>query len=127
MGKYKILVIDDDPNILKLSSTILTHEGYDVVQAGSGAEALDKFRIQAPDMIIVDLMLPDMNGVEIIQTLKDKHNCSIPVIFLTGIITKEEEASHHLNITIKEKNHTVLAKPLDRAKLLAMTRNYLQG
>ncbi|MDZ4242681.1 MAG: response regulator, partial [Candidatus Omnitrophota bacterium] len=70
MKNRKILIIDDEPHVLKLCSLILSREGYQVVEASNGAEAIAKVEKDPPDLIIVDLMLPDMNGAEIIQAIR---------------------------------------------------------
>lgn len=127
MGRYKILAVDDDPKILKLISMILTPEGYEVIPAPSGAEALSAVQAQAPDMIIVDLVLPDMNGAEIIQAVREKFDCHAPAVFLTGMVTKDEELSRGIDIKVKDRNYSVLAKPLDKEKLLALVKNALEG
>src|SRR3990167_5570053 len=105
--KKKILIIEDDPQVLQLISLILTQEGYHVIKAGNGAEALRKIVQDYPEMIIADLILPDMNGAEVIQDARDKHACNAPVIFLTGMITKDEETAKDMKIKIKDTNYTV--------------------
>ncbi len=119
-NKKKILIIDDDPKILNLSSHILTAEGYLIVQASSGEEALKKIHQEQPDLIIVDVILPDMNGAEIIQEARNKYACRVPVIFLTGMITKTEEADTDMNIKIKDIDYIVIAKPYDKEKFVKM-------
>ena len=124
MANEKILIIDDDPRILDLSALILKAEGYQVIQSANGADALKKIQQASPDLLIVDLMLPDINGGEIVKVAREKFACKAPVIFLTGMITKEEEGQKS-TITIKDKNYTTLAKPFDQAKFLELVNSKL--
>jgi DNA-binding response OmpR family regulator len=125
-NKKKILIVDDDPKILNLSSVILKQEGYQVVQASNGADALKKVVEEQPDLIVVDLILPDMNGAEIIEAARNKCACKAPVIFLTGMITKKEENLEDMDIKIKDKNYTVIAKPYDQIKFLNLVSTQLK-
>ena len=127
MGKYRILAIDDDPKILKLVSAILIPEGYEVIQAQNGAEAISAAQTQLPDMIIVDLVLPDMNGAEIVRIIREKLGSNAPAVFLTGMVTKDEVDTSGMNIKVQGENYSVLAKPLDKAKLLNLIKDALEG
>jgi len=83
--KAKILVVDDEPDALDLIEFNLKSAGYDVVTAKDGAEALNKARAAAPDLIILDLMLPEMDGLEVCKTLRrEEKTARIPIIMLTA-------------------------------------------
>jgi two-component system alkaline phosphatase synthesis response regulator PhoP len=85
MDKKKILVVDDEPNIVKTVESRLKASGYDVVAAYDGEECLDKVHQEKPDLIILDLMLPKLNGHEIHKKLKaDNEYKDIPVVMLTA-------------------------------------------
>lgn len=122
MEEAKILVVDDDAHALDLSALILTNDGYQVFKASNGAEAIQKAQEVMPDLLVVDLMLPDMNGGEIVQALREKLQCQAPAIFLTGMITKEEESGEAAAIKINDANYATMAKPLDQDKFLALVR-----
>jgi DNA-binding response OmpR family regulator len=79
----KILVVDDEKNILKLYKAELEDEGYTVVTANSGKEALDVFRQENPDLVTLDIMMPDIDGIQVLRQLKQE-NPQVPVIMLTA-------------------------------------------
>jgi DNA-binding response OmpR family regulator len=81
----RVLVVDDVTRNLQVIGTMLRNEGYEVMPATSGAEALEGVRVQAPDLILLDLMMPEMDGLEVCRRLKaDATVRQIPVIFLTA-------------------------------------------
>src|SRR5690606_33706387 len=83
--KPKILVVDDEPDALELIEFNLKSTGYDVVTAADGAEALKKARVVAPDLILLDLMLPEIDGLEVCKILRrDASTAAIPIIMLTA-------------------------------------------
>lgn len=85
MNKEKILVVDDEEDILELVRYNLSSQGYTVLCAETGEIALEIARIETPDLIILDLMLPGINGLEVAEILKkDKKTCNIPIIMLTA-------------------------------------------
>ncbi len=79
----KILVVDDEKNILKLYKAELEDEGYSVISANSGAEALEIFSSENPDIVTLDILMPDMDGIHVLRLMKEK-NPKIPVIMLTA-------------------------------------------
>jgi DNA-binding response OmpR family regulator len=79
----KILVVDDEKNILKLYKAELEDEGYNVVTANSGKEALAVFQQEKPDLVTLDIMMPDIDGIQVLRQLKQE-NPQIPVIMLTA-------------------------------------------
>ena len=79
----KIRVVDDEKNILKLYKAELEDEGYNVVTANSGKEALEVFRQENPDLVTLDIMMPDIDGIQVLRQLKQE-NPQIPVIMLTA-------------------------------------------
>ncbi len=79
----KILVVDDEKNILKLYKAELEDEGYTVVSANSGAEALEVFERENPDIVTLDILMPDMDGIHVLRLMKEK-NPKIPIIMLTA-------------------------------------------
>ncbi len=83
--RTKILVVDDEKDIADSLGISLESEGYNVVKANTGHEAIEKARMEIPDLILLDIMLPDMNGYEITNKLrKDPLTKLIPIIMLTG-------------------------------------------
>jgi DNA-binding response OmpR family regulator len=79
----RILVVDDEKNILRLYQAELEDEGYEVVTANSGREALEVFDRENPDLVTLDILMPDMDGIQVLRYLKEKKP-SVPVIMLTA-------------------------------------------
>jgi len=86
----KILVIDDEQGIRNLLDTLLRRKGYDVVLAESGRKGLEVFRRERPDVVVLDLKMPGMDGLTVLQQVRSL-NPSQPVIILTGGRTPEME------------------------------------
>lgn len=85
MTKHRVLLVDDEPSIIKMVGKRLELSGYEVVAALDGEEGLAKARVGRPDVIILDLMLPKMNGMEVCATLKnDPQYRHIPIIIFTA-------------------------------------------
>jgi len=81
----KILIIEDDPDIMRLLSRTLSTAGYQVTQAYGGRDALRKAETIAPDLILTDLAMPQMSGVEVVEMLKGKpETAHIPIIAVTA-------------------------------------------
>ncbi len=84
MGK-KILVVDDDENILNLERTILEQKGFEVTTCGGGAEALEILAERVFDLVLLDVMMPEVDGFTVCRKIKDDPRLKdIPVIFLTA-------------------------------------------
>jgi len=101
---YKLLVVDDDKDIVETTKNLLSREGYVVVTALDGEEALNKIKEENPDIIILDLNLPKLNGFEVLKEVRDKFKDRWrPVIILSGATELESvkkcyslEADHYL-------------------------------
>ncbi|MCA9504049.1 MAG: response regulator transcription factor [Spirochaetaceae bacterium] len=82
---HRILVVDDEPDILELTRFALTREGYQVETASTGDEGLARMRRARPDLVVLDLMLPDVSGTEICRTMRGSSDLSgVPIIMLTA-------------------------------------------
>ncbi len=87
----KILIIEDDKFLRELISRKLTDEGYDITQAVDGEDGINKVKESQPDLILLDLILPSMDGFEVLSTIKSDDSVSaIPVIILSNLGQKEE-------------------------------------
>ena len=85
MGKGNILVVDDSPLVLDVISKFLSANGFGVLTAGDGIEAIEKAYRELPDLIVLDVMMPRMNGYQTCRLLKsDSETRSIPIIMLTA-------------------------------------------
>lgn len=81
-GRKKILVVDDEKRIVSIIRRNLEVDGFDVVEAYNGAQAIDKFRTTLPDLVVLDVMMPDMDGFTVLETIREIS--STPVIMLTA-------------------------------------------
>lgn len=79
----KVLVVDDDESILRLYKEELEDEGYEVFGAKSGKEAIEIFERESPDIVTLDILMPDMDGIAVLRTIKNR-NPNIPVIMSTA-------------------------------------------
>jgi DNA-binding response OmpR family regulator len=83
--KKKILVVDDEDDILQFLELVLREKGYDVVTAAGGQEALTRAQIEKPDLVLLDIMMPQMDGWEVLKLLRvDEETASIPVAMLSA-------------------------------------------
>ena len=111
---YKILVVDDDKQIVDFYRKLLLREGYEVAEAYDGEEALQKVASEKPDIVILDLIMPKLNGLDVLQEIRDKYREKwIPVIIVSGDTElKAVKKGYDL-----EANH-YLVKPVDAGHLL---------
>jgi diguanylate cyclase (GGDEF)-like protein/PAS domain S-box-containing protein len=117
-----ILIVDDEVQNRKLLETLLRPEGYATVAVASGEEALALIARQAPDLILLDIMMPGMNGYEVATALKaDPATSSIPIIMLTAMVDRAARLAS-LTAGVEE----FLTKPVDRAELWLRVRNLLR-
>jgi two-component system alkaline phosphatase synthesis response regulator PhoP len=122
MAKQKILVVDDEEDILELFRFNLTKEGFAVVCAASGEEALKSALSSRPDLILLDLLLPGMDGLEVARRLKhDVTTQEIPVIMVTA---KGEEADIVTGLEVGAEDY--ITKPFSRKVLIARVRAVLR-
>lgn len=85
MHKHTILVIDDEPDILKVTSIRLRKLGYNVLTAADGKQGLDTVRREIPDLVLLDLVMPFMNGAEVCEQIRSDHALKhIPIILFTA-------------------------------------------
>ena len=85
----KVLVADDESRIRKLVNDFLSKENYDIIEAGDGQEALDKFYEQSPDLVILDVMMPKFTGLEVCKEIRE--SSTVPIIILTAKDTESDE------------------------------------
>lgn len=111
--KQKILVIDDEPNIVELVKFHLQREGYHVITGGDGLEAITLIKSEQPDLLVLDVMLPKLDGFEVCRQLRLEQN-QIPVIMLTA---KEDEISRVLGLEIGADDY--ITKPFSPRELIA--------
>ncbi len=122
MSKEKILVVDDEEDILELVRYNLTREGYNVICASTGEEGLNSAKSKLPDLIILDLMLPGIDGLDVARNLKSDNNTKlIPIIMLTA---KGEEADIVTGLELGADDY--ISKPFSPRILTARVRAVLR-
>lgn len=118
----KILIVDDESGMLRLLEKRLQVDGYRVISALSGAAAIKIAKIDFPDLILTDIMIPDMSGQEIAKVLKqDPETQDIPVIFITATLGVEKDKGNE-RIDIEGQLYRIFAKPIHTRKLLSVIR-----
>ncbi|HET6498731.1 MAG TPA: response regulator [Coriobacteriia bacterium] len=110
----KILAVDDEPDIVRLVTAALTARGYEVISAADGEEALDKAVLEKPDLIVLDIMMPKMDGREVARRLAAKPaTAKIPIVFLSAIGDLDSQLD-----TLEElRGVEYLTKPFDVREL----------
>ena len=90
--RRKVLVVDDEPDVLLLCRVNLEFEGYEVVEAADGEEALDKVRVEQPDVVLLDVMMPKMDGWQVLEAMKAEPELKdIPVVMLTAKVQDQDQ------------------------------------
>ncbi len=115
----RILVVDDEPPIVDLLTYNLRRANYEVVTAGDGEEALVKARKEAPDLIILDLMLPRVDGLEVCRALRRERD--VPIIMLTA---RDSEVDRVVGLELGADDYVV--KPFSVRELMARVKNVLR-
>jgi len=122
MFKKKILIIDDTDFMVKLISDILQEAGYEVIVASEGVEGLLKVRSEKPDLIILDIVMPGMDGFEVCRILRDdESNNLMPIIMLTA---QDDEDNKLTGLELGADDYIV--KPFNPRELLCRVRNTLK-
>lgn len=123
MNKKKVLIVDDEPDIVESIKFSLELEKIECITAYDGEEALSKAKNESPDLIILDIMLPKMNGYEVSRRLKfDEAYKMIPIIMLTGHYYDRESKLKGLSVNANE----FLLKPIDQEELTIRVKNLLK-
>src|SRR5438132_2876262 len=120
--KQKILIVDDEPEAVELVEFNLKQAGYDVASAVDGAEALKKTRALLPSLIVLDVMLPELDGLEVCRMLRrDPATAAIPIIMLTA---KAAEIDRVLGLELGADDY--LTKPFSPRELVLRVKNLLK-
>jgi len=119
MPNKKVLVIDDDPINRKLIVRILSKKGFDTIEAGNGVEAFSVLENNDIDIILLDIVMPVMDGIEFLKEIKNKPAyINLPIIILTTDDSKKNEA---LSLGAND----VIIKPISPVTLLEKIENYI--
>ncbi len=118
----KILVVDDTPQNLKLLSDVLQVKGYEVISARNGTEALNQVKASDPDLVLLDVMMPDINGYEVCSRIRnDSSTAILPVVMVTALDPTEERIKG-----LEAGADDFLNKPVNQAELLARVKSLLR-
>ncbi len=122
MDKKRILVVDDEPKLVEMVKTRLEANDYEVLTATNGQEALDKARTEKPDLIILDVMLPKIDGYKVCRMLKfDEKYKAIPIIMFTARAQKED-----VQVGQDVGANAYITKPFEASVLLAKIKELTQ-
>jgi DNA-binding response OmpR family regulator len=119
MSKRTVLVVDDEPKLVEVVRDYLERDGYRVVGAGDGREALERFRQARPDLVVLDVMLPELDGLEVCRRLR--RESSVPIIMLTA---RAEEVDELIGLELGADDY--ISKPFSPRALLARVRAVLR-
>ena len=117
--RYKILVVDDEQRMVRFIQLNLEQDGFEVVTAYNGKEALEQVRTQLPDLILLDIMMPDINGFEVLKKIREVNN--VPVIMLTA---KGEEDDRIQGLELGADDY--ITKPFSPRELVSRIRAVLR-
>lgn len=119
MDKTKLLIVEDEPTLLDTLKYNLERQGYEVVTASDGVQALSTARTEKPDLVILDIMLPGLDGFEVCRILRQE--MSLPILMLTA---KDEEVDKIVGLEVGADDY--LTKPFSMRELLARVRAHLR-
>ena len=122
-GRKTILVVDDEPNVVAYLETLLQDNGYGTVSAANGLEGMEKVRSEKPDLITLDISMPEESGVRFYRDLKaDPDLAGIPVVIVTGVTGYGYKPEDFQKFISSRKRIAppdgFVAKPIDRDELL---------
>jgi CheY-like chemotaxis protein len=124
----KILIVEDDPLISRMYQKIFTFEGYEVEMAGNGEEGWEKIKANKPTIALLDIMMPKMNGLQLLEKLKlDPDTKSIPVVMLTNLAGIQDAeaalAKGAVKYIVKSEHEPQEITKMVKEILAAYTRN----
>jgi len=118
----KILIAEDEPDMCKMLALEMRHEHYDVVCAFDGEEAYKKYLSEKPDLIILDIMMPKLNGYEVCRKIRRENGDEATLVLM--LTAKKEDADRIIGKVIGAEQY--LTKPFDRKQLMEEIRNLLE-
>ncbi|MDR3631128.1 MAG: response regulator [Desulfocapsaceae bacterium] len=125
--KKKILLIDDDPDFVEAVKVIVENGGYEVKVAYDGEEGLEAVAAEKPNLIVLDVMMPVMNGHECCAKLKaDPATAKIPVILLTAVADRVTTSTYTHRDMLESEAEDYMPKPVEPQELLKLIKNWLK-
>lgn len=118
---YRILVVDDEPTLVRLMEFILAKQGHTMLVANNGEEALEKARTERPDLILLDIMMPRIDGYDVARTIRaDSEICHTPIIMLSAK-AQDEDIEKGMEVGVNE----YITKPFAPDRLVEVVNDYL--
>lgn len=115
----KILIVDDDPDLVEAVTMILESKDYDVIAAYGGIEGLEKAKTEEPDLIVLDVMMPDKDGYAVCKELKgDSQYSKIPILLLTAVVSKISTTRYTQQMGLETEADDYIDKPVEPAELV---------
>ena len=115
----RILVVDDDPDLVEAISMILKSKHYEVIVAYGGVEGLEKAKTEKPDLIVLDVMMPDKDGYTVCKELKaDPVLCEIPVLLLTAVVSHISTTRFSHQMGMETEANDYMDKPVEPVELV---------
>ena len=115
----KILIVDDDPDLVEAVTMILESKDYDVIAAYGGIEGLEKAKTEEPDLIVLDVMMPDKDGYVVCKELKaDPKYGKIPILLLTAVVSKISTTRYTQQMGLETEADDYVDKPVEPAELV---------
>jgi CheY-like chemotaxis protein len=125
--RAKILLIDDDPDFVEATKAVLESRPYEIITALSGEEGLQKARAEKPDLVLLDIIMPGVDGFQVCQQLKkDPQLSRIPVIMITSFSEKYMESSIGLSQGLSLEAEDFVDKPVAPTELLIRVEKWLK-
>lgn len=122
MGAKKLLLVDDSNTVLLMEKMLLANEGYQLVTASNGREAVQKAHSEKPDLILLDVVMPDLNGFEACKQIRAREETRhIPVI----MVTTRSEATN-VQIGFESGCNDYVTKPINGVELITKIKNHLK-
>lgn len=122
MSKQKILIVDDDPQVRKILTRMLENAGYELKTASDGFEALDQLSLFLPDLVILDIMMPGMSGIEVCQKIRQYSlKARLKILILSGKDTQADRRE-----ALELGGDDFVTKPFHIASLLRKIQHMLQ-
>ncbi len=123
----KILMVDDDVDFVEATKLILEHKTYKMIVAYGGKEGLKKAQSEQPDLIILDVMMPEMDGYEVCTKLKeDPKYCNIPILLLTAVGQAIRTTQYTKDMGMRTEADDYIDKPVEPAELVSRVEKLLK-
>lgn len=117
--KQLILIVDDDPHILEVVRFALRSAGFDTVEASDGVEAIERFTESSPDMVVLDIVMPELDGIEVCRVVRK--DSSVPIVFLSS---KDDEVDRIIGLELGGDDY--VTKPFSPRELVARVKAVLR-